>query len=61
MKQLVEQQMCTPYRVLYSNVQGLRWMIEIAEALAYLHTATPLVGERVNKKKWIIECIEVSY
>jgi hypothetical protein len=41
----VSSQMGVPHKRLYSNQDALRWMIQIAEALEYLHGANPIVSK----------------
>ena len=45
LKKLVMQQMSQPHKDIYSNTQALRWCLNMAEALEYLHTRQPIVSE----------------
>lgn len=60
LKHLVSLQMIDPYAKLYSDADALRWSIQIASAVAYMHTAKPMVVHRdlkldnclLTSKKW---------
>jgi len=54
LKKLVLAQMCHPEALLYSHQDALRWCIQIAEALAYLHAASPMVIHRDLKPENIL-------
>eukprot|EP00200_Dunaliella_tertiolecta_P006473 CAMPEP_0202342260 /NCGR_PEP_ID=MMETSP1126-20121109/2900_1 /ASSEMBLY_ACC=CAM_ASM_000457 /TAXON_ID=3047 /ORGANISM="Dunaliella tertiolecta, Strain CCMP1320" /LENGTH=550 /DNA_ID=CAMNT_0048933189 /DNA_START=45 /DNA_END=1697 /DNA_ORIENTATION=+ len=46
LKSKVSKQMLSPSNTVYSNKQALEWMLQLAEALAYLHSANPKVIHR---------------
>lgn len=54
LKKLVMAQMMNPHKQMYSLSDGLRWMINIASALAYLHNSTPTVIHRDLKLENIL-------
>lgn len=37
-------QMKEPHKNVYSHADGLRWCMQIAEAIAYLHDHNPMVS-----------------
>ncbi|PRW56224.1 Dual specificity kinase shkE [Chlorella sorokiniana] len=43
---LVRQQMVNPFRKLYSDADALRWALQVARALQYLHESRPAVIHR---------------
>eukprot|EP00210_Caulerpa_lentillifera_P003494 g3334.t1 len=46
LKQMVNNQMGSPFKILYTKVQGLEWLIQIAKGLGYLHDLKPRVIHR---------------
>ena len=46
LRDIVFQQMITPRKSLYSASDALRWCLQVAKALAYLHAASPKVIHR---------------
>lgn len=46
LKDLVMAQMQKPFQKLYSDADALRWSLQLAEALRYLHNAQPTVIHR---------------
>uniref|UniRef100_A0A7S3VR62 Protein kinase domain-containing protein n=1 Tax=Dunaliella tertiolecta TaxID=3047 RepID=A0A7S3VR62_DUNTE len=46
LKSMVSKQMLSPNRTVYSDQQALQWSHQLAEALAYLHSAIPMVIHR---------------
>ncbi len=59
LKRLVQQQMTSPYASLYSHEDALRWCIQIAGALAYLHERSPAV-RRVGEPSCIFASLVMS-
>ncbi|KAG2488111.1 hypothetical protein HYH03_013260 [Edaphochlamys debaryana] len=43
---LISKQMTQPRALLYSDVEGLTWLLQIADALAFLHRQDPMVIHR---------------
>jgi serine/threonine protein kinase len=60
LKHLVSLQMIDPFAKLYSDADALRWSIQIASAVDYMHTANPKVVHRdlkldnclLTSKRW---------
>jgi len=46
LKSMVSKQMLTPNNTVYTDKQALQWSLQLAEALAYLHSAIPMVIHR---------------
>lgn len=46
LQSLVAKQLCEPFKKLYSDADALRWCMQLASALNYLHSAKPLVVHR---------------
>jgi serine/threonine protein kinase len=46
LREAVMAQMCCPRKKLYCNADALRWCIDLAEALLYLHTRMPKIIHR---------------
>ncbi len=54
LKKLVSTQMSEPHRRVYTNADALRWAVQLADALAYLHQANPIVIHRDLKLENIL-------
>lgn len=54
LRDLVLNQMVNPSKSLYSTEQGVQWLLEIAEALLYMHSLTPVVVHRDLKLENIL-------
>ncbi|KAF5827937.1 kinase-like domain-containing protein [Dunaliella salina] len=46
LRSMVYRQMLSPNRTVYTDQQALQWSLQVAEALAYLHSAVPMVIHR---------------
>lgn len=54
LKNLVQMQMCTTRSKLYSNTQALKWALQIAQGIRYLHRSKPKVIHRDVKMENIL-------
>ena len=41
---ILDVQMVNPSKSMYSTEQAVQWLLEIAEALQYMHSLTPVVS-----------------
>lgn len=49
LRDLIVKQMSCPWKPLYSNVDAVRWMLQVAKALQYLHGGRPKLVHRDMK------------
>lgn len=61
LKKLISSQMARPHSTLYSHADALRWMCQVAEALAYLHSAIPIVRIVFVCVSWRSICMRVCF
>lgn len=55
---LVRRQMVSPFKRLYSDADALRWSLQIAQALQYLHESVPVVIHRDLKLENVMLTLE---